>query len=181
MKKINKYILALIITASLAIVFLGFSIGAAFYTVNRAKTSIDEIGKITVDSDLTLNSAKDRLDKAIENYEKLDRNIKLDEKIDNIETLNEKKKEFVNTSIKLAISVDNQKVKLSLDDNAVSKYVKDIDEYQKAYITIDEFKSLEDYDNYLYLYEKYKDLINSTGSSDNTSKASEKEEEIEIC
>ena len=181
MKKLNKYVLALIITASLAIVFLGFSIGAAFYTVNRAKTSIDEIGKITVDSDLTLNSAKERLDKAISNYDKLDRNIHLDEKIDNIETLNEKKKEFVNTSIKLAISVDNQKVKLELDDNKVGQYVKDIDDYQKAYITLDEFKGLEDYSNYLILFEKYKDVISSGASTDNSSSKEDKAEEVEIC
>lgn len=181
MKKLNKYVLALIITASLAIIFLGFSIGSAFYTVNRAKNSIDDIGKITVDSDLTLNSAKSRLDKAISNYEKLDRNIHLEEKVDNIDTLNEKKKEFVNISIKLAISVDNQKVKLEFDDNKIGQYVKDIDDYQKAYITLDEFKALDEYDNYLIIYEKYKDVINSGNSNDNNSSKEEKAEEVEIC
>lgn len=182
MKKLNKYVLALIITFSFALLFLGLSIGSAIYTVERSKKSIDNIGKIVVDDDLTLTTSKAKLDKAITNYEKLDRNINLDKQIKNIDKLNDSKKEFVNVSIVLAISVDNQKVKLELSDSDVAKYVSDIAEYQKAYITEDEFKELDKYDDYLIIYEKYKDLIgNSASSSDNSQSGSGGEEEIEIC
>lgn len=181
MKKLNKYILALIIVGSLTLIFLGFSIGSAFYTVNRAETSIDEIGKIVVDEDLTLNQAKSRIDKAIENYNKLDKNIKLNEKVDNIDLLNEKKKEFVNTSIILAKYVDNQKVRLNLDDNDIAKYVLNIDEYKKQYISSDEFENLADYETYLILYEKYKDKFVSNASNESGAGSSQQEEEIEIC
>lgn len=182
MKKINKYVLALIITFSFAVLFLGLSIGSAIYTVERSKKSIDNIGKIVVDDDLTLTTSKSKLDKAITNYEKLDRNISLDKQIKNIDKLNESKKEFVNVSIILAISVDNQKVKLELSDSDVAKYVSDISEYQKEYITEDEFKELDKYNDYLIIYEKYKDLIGSSSSSDSgSSSSSGGEEEIEIC
>lgn len=181
MKKLNKYVLALIVTFSFVLLFLGLSIGSAFYTVNRTKKSIDNIGKIVVDEDLTLTTSKGKIDKAITNYEKLDRNIGLDKKINNIEKLNESKKEFVNVSIILAISVDNQKVKLELSDTDVAKYVSDISDYQQAYITKEEFEGLANYADYLIIYEKYKDLIGTSDSNDSGSSSGGGEEEIEIC
>ena len=181
MKKLNKYILALIIVGSFAILFLAFSIGSAFYTVNRSINSIDEIGNITVDEDLTLTSAKNRLDLAITNYDKLDRDLKLEEKVDNIELLYKAKKDFVNASILLALAIDNQKVKLGLSDNDVAKYVANIEEYQKEYITKEEFEQLADYSKYVVLSEKYADYLAGQTSDSGNQQQSSNEEEIEIC
>ena len=58
MRKINKYVLALIISFSFILVFLGLSIARAFYTIDRTEKSINNIGKIIVDNDLTLTTSK---------------------------------------------------------------------------------------------------------------------------
>ncbi len=181
MKKINKYVLALIISFSFILVFLGLSIARAFYTIDRTEKSINNIGKIIVDNDLTLTTSKNKLDKAINYYQKLDRNLKLETKIKNIESLNESKKEFVDVSIVLAISVDNQKAKLNLSDSDVAKYVSDINEYQKAYISASDFEELNNYDKYLIIYEKYKDLLDNNQSDGGSSGSEAPAEEPEIC
>lgn len=179
--KIPKILKVTIVVSILAVVFLGLSIGSAFYSVNRSKSSIDAIGNITVDSDLTLKSAKERLDKAITDYEKLDRNLKLDKKIDNIDVLYEKEREFVNVAILLANSVDQQKVKLNLTNQDVAKYILDIDQYKNSYITDDEFQSLASYETYETLKEQYKDFLAEEANNSEQQSGQTDEEEIELC
>ena len=178
--KLSKTIKSIIVVASISLITLGLSIGSAFYTVNRSKNSIDEIGDITIDEDYTLLKVKQRIDKAIDDYNKLDRNLSLETKIDNINVLEEKKIELVSASILLANSIDQQKVKLNLSNEDVAKYVKDIEEYKETYITDDIFVKLENYSKYLVLKDKYKDYFDTSSSkAENTSNSTS--EEIEIC
>lgn len=179
--KLSNTVKLLITVGALSIGFLGLSIGSAFYTVDRSEKSIDKIGQITADGDLSLTSSQKRLDKAIDNYEKLDRNIHLDKKVSNVETLTEKKKEFVNVSIKLAEAADLQKVKLGLSNEEVGKYIVSVDEYKKEYITDADFNELSNYSLYETLKEKYKDYLTDNQQTGNTGNSGSSDEEIELC
>ena len=112
--KLSKTIKSIIVVASISLITLGLSIGSAFYTVNRSKNSIDEIGDITIDEDYTLLKVKQRIDKAIDDYNKLDRNLSLETKIDNINVLEEKKIELVRDDI--FVKLENYSKYLVLKD-----------------------------------------------------------------
>ena len=70
---------------------------------------------------------------------------------------------------------------MNLSDSDVAKYVSDINEYQKAYISASDFEELNNYDKYLIIYEKYKDLLDNNQSDVGSSGSEAPAEEPEIC
>ena len=70
---------------------------------------------------------------------------------------------------------------MNLSDSDVAKYVSDINEYQKAYISASDFEELNNYDKYLIIYEKYKDLLDNNQSDGGSSGSEAPAEEPEIC
>ena len=94
-KKLSNRSIFMIVLSSFALVFLGLSIITSIININNTKKAIDKIGEVTYSIEV-----EEKIDNAIEKYEKLDRNIGLNKKVSNVDTLEDAKFNYVRLAIK---------------------------------------------------------------------------------
>ena len=179
MKKLSNTAKLVIVLVVLAIVFLGLSIGSAFYSVDRTIKAIDSIDSVTYSEE-----SENKIDTAIKYYEKLDRNLKLDTKITNYYKLEQAKKDFVRITIKNAVVSDQRKIAENLSDNDIVAFILEVDEKAEKYLDAGELEQIENYEDLLNLKSKYSKLLESSSSEDSTGSEAGSEEgsdEVELC
>lgn len=179
MNKLSNTVKIVIILTTFAIVFLGLSIGSAFYSVDRTIKAINSIDKVVYNLE-----TENKIDTAIEYYEKLDRNLKLEKRINNYQTLELAKKEFVRLTIKNAIVSDQRKVADNLTDEDIVLYILEVDKKAEKYLNSGELEEIENYGDLLLLKDKYSSLLDNTSSNnsnDSDSNNKDNSTEIEIC
>ena len=174
-KKLSNRSILLIVLSSFAIVFLGLSIITSVVNVNNTKKSIDKIGEVSLSIEV-----EERIDYAIEKYEKLDRNIGLNKRVSNVKELEDAKFNYVRLAIKKAIVLDNRKVADEIPNEEITLAVNEATSKLEKYYKENEFETITGYSEFKFLQEKY-GTKNEESNNGNSNGNQNSEEEIEIC
>ena len=174
-KKLSNRSILLIVLSSFAIVFLGLSIITSVVNVNNTKKSIDKIGEVSLSIEV-----EERIDYAIEKYEKLDRNIGLNKRVSNVKELEDAKFNYVRLAIKKAIVLDNRKVADEIPNEEITLAVNEATSKLEKYYKENEFETITGYSEFKFLQEKY-GTKNEETNNGNSNGNQNSEEEIEIC
>ena len=173
-KKLSNRSILIIVLSSFAVIFLGLSIITSIVNVNNAKKAIDKIGEVKYSIE-----TEERIDNAIEKYEKLDRNIGLNKKVSNVDTLEDAKFNYVRLAIKKAIVLDNRKVADGITNEEIALAVNEAVTKLEKYYEEDEYETITGYLEFKFLEEKYGTKNDTNNTQNNTPNSGE--EEIEIC
>ncbi len=174
-KKLSNRSILIIVLSSFALLFLGLSIITSIININNTKKAIDKIGEVTYSIEV-----EEKIDNAIEKYEKLDRNIGLNKKVSNVDALEDAKFNYVRLAIKKAIVLDNRKVADGITNEEITLAVNEATSKLEKYFKEDEYETITGYSDFKFLQEKYgtkKEESNNTDSNSNQNN----NEEIEIC
>lgn len=173
-KKLSNRSILIIVLSSFAIIFLGLSIITSIVNINNTKKAIDKIGEVTYSIEV-----EEKIDNAIEKYEKLDRNIGLNKKVSNVDTLEDAKFNYVRLAIKKAIVLDNRKVADEITNEEITLAVNEAITKLEKYYKENEYETITGYSEFKYLIEKYGTNNETNNTQNNTPNSGE--EEIEIC
>ena len=174
-KRLSNTAIIIIILSSLALVFLSLSIIASALNVSRCKKSINEIGTVTYTKEV-----EEKIDTALNYYEKLDRNIGLEKRIKNIDVLEDAKYNYVRLALKKAVVLNKRKVADGVTEEEIALQVNEAKTVLEKYYEESEFETITGYGDFALLVEKYGIKENNTDNSTNTNNNSEAEEP-EIC
>ena len=173
-KKLSNRSILIIVLSSFALVFLGLSIITSIININNTKKAIDKIGEVTYSIEV-----EEKIDNAIEKYEKLDRNIGLNKKVSNVDTLEDAKFNYVRLAIKKAIVLDNRKVADGITNEEITLAVNEATTKLEKYYKEDEYETITGYNDFKFLQEKYGTKEESNNQNSNSNQNNN--EEIEIC
>ena len=146
----KKSTIALIVAA---VVCLGLSAFSAKASVTRTNEAIEEIGEVTYSED-----CKAKIDRAVEYYNALDKNLDLQEKVNK----EDMKIEYARLAIKAASVADARKVPEGYTSDDIKKFVTEAREVVDSYLSADQTSMVPNYADLTELEKEY----TSTGGSD---------------
>ena len=173
-KKLPKILIVTFVVSAFLITFLALSIASSIGLVRRCENAINNIGEVSVD-----DAFEERLDKAIEYYSSLDKNIRLDKNVKNVSVLEDTKVEYVRLAIKKANVAYRTRIKNGTSDEELSEIVTFAKEKLEKYFDEEEYESIDGYQEFELLIDKY---AQSEETNTNNGGASQGPvEEPEIC
>lgn len=151
----KKSTIALIIAA---VVCLGLSAFSAKASVTRTNEAIEEIGEVTYSED-----CKAKIDRAVEYYNALDKNLDLQEKVnkEDMKNFDAAKIEYARLAIKAASVADARKVPEGYTSDDIKKFVTEAREVVDSYLSADQTSMVPNYADLTELEKEY----TSTGGS----------------
>ena len=135
----KKSTIALIIAA---VVCLGLSAFSAKASVTRTNEAIEEIGEVTYSED-----CKAKIDRAVEYYNALDKNLDLQEKVnkEDMKNFDAAKIEYARLAIKAASVADARKVPEGYTSDDIKKFVTEAREVVDSYLSADQTSMVPNY------------------------------------
>ena len=158
----KKSTIALIVAA---VVCLGLSAFSAKASVTRTNEAIEEIGEVTYSED-----CKAKIDRAVEYYNALDKNLDLQEKVnkEDMKNFDAAKIEYARLAIKAASVADARKVPEGYTSDDIKKFVTEAREVVDSYLSM--------VPNYADLTELEKEYTSTGGSG-----GSDEEVSVPMC
>ena len=172
-KKFPRILIVTIIISSFAIIFLTISIITSILSIKRTEKAISNIGKVSY-----VEEIEEKIDKAIEYYDKLDTNIGLNKKVNNKKELDEAKYNYVRLGIKKAVVSYNRRYADEISDEDLKIFVNEAYSKLKKYFKEDEYEDIEGYDDFKPILDIYKE---EEKESNNDNTGGGEAEEPEIC
>ena len=151
----KKSTIALIVAA---VVCLGLSAFSAKASVTRTNEAIEEIGEVTYSED-----CKAKIDRAVEYYNALDKNLDLQENFDAA------KIEYARLAIKAASVADARKVPEGYTSDDIKKFVTEAREVVDSYLSADQTSMVPNYADLTELEKEYTSTGGSGGSDEEVS------------
>mgnify|MGYP000224440275 FL=1 len=135
----KKSTIALIVAA---VVCLGLSAFSAKASVTRTNEAIEEIGEVTYSED-----CKAKIDRAVEYYNALDKNLDLQEKVnkEDMKNFDAAKIEYARLAIKAASVADARKVPEGYTSDDIKKFVTEAREVVDSYLSADQTSMVPNY------------------------------------
>ena len=156
----KKSTIALIIAA---VVCLGLSAFSAKASVTRTNEAIEEIGEVTYSED-----CKAKIDRAVEYYNALDKNLDLQDKED-MKNFDAAKIEYARLAIKAASVADARKVPEGYTSDDIKKFVTEAREVVDSYLSADQTSMVPNYADLTELEKEYTSTGGSGGSDEEVS------------
>ena len=172
-QKFPRILIVTIIISSFAIIFLTISIITSILSIKRTEKAISNIGKVSY-----VEEIEEKIDKAIEYYDKLDTNIGLNKKVNNKKELDEAKYNYVRLGIKKAVVSYNRRYADEISDEDLKIFVNEAYSKLKKYFKEDEYEDIEGYDDFKPILDIYKE---EEKESNNDNTGGGEAEEPEIC
>lgn len=156
----KKSTIALIIAA---VVCLGLSAFSAKASVTRTNEAIEEIGEVTYSED-----CKAKIDRAVEYYNALDKNLDLQEKVnkEDMKNFDAAKIEYARLAIKAASVADARKVPEGYTSDDIKKFVTEAREVVDSYLSADQTSMVPNYADLTELEKEYTSTGGSGGSDE---------------
>ena len=153
----KKSTIALIVAA---VVCLGLSAFSAKASVTRTNEAIEEIGEVTYSED-----CKAKIDRAVEYYNALDKNLDLQEKVnkEDMKNFDAAKIEYARLAIKAASVADARKVPEGYTSDDIKKFVTEAREVVDSYLSADQTSMVP---NYADLTEWKKNILQQVDLAD---------------
>ena len=153
----KKSTIALIVAA---VVCLGLSAFSAKASVTRTNEAIEEIGEVTYSED-----CKAKIDRAVEYYNALDKNLDLQEKVnkEDMKNFDAAKIEYARLAIKAASVADARKVPEGYTSDDIKKFVTEAREVVDSYLSADQTSMVP---NYADLTELEKNILQQVDLAD---------------
>ena len=153
----KKSTIALIVAA---VVCLGLSAFSAKASVTRTNEAIEEIGEVTYSED-----CKAKIDRAVEYYNALDKNLDLQEKVnkEDMKNFDAAKIEYARLAIKAASVAEGY----TSDD--IKKFVTEAREVVDSYLSADQTSMVPNYADLTELEKEYTSTGGSGGSDEEVS------------
>lgn len=153
----KKSTIALIVAA---VVCLGLSAFSAKASVTRTNEAIEEIGEVTYSED-----CKAKIDRAVEYYNALDKNLDLQEKVnkEDMKNFDAAKIEYARLAIKAASVADARKVPEGYTSDDIKKFVTEAREVVDSYLSADQTSMVP---NYADLTELEKNILQQVDQAD---------------
>ena len=125
-----------------AVVCLGLSAFSAKASVTRTNEAIEEIGEVTYSED-----CKAKIDRAVEYYNALDKNLDLQEKVnkEDMKNFDAAKIEYARLAIKAASVADARKVPEGYTSDDIKKFVTEAREVVDSYLSADQTSMVPNY------------------------------------
>ena len=142
-------------------------------SIKRTEKAISSIGKVSY-----VEEIEEKIDKAIEYYDKLDTNIGLNKKVNNKKELDEAKYNYVRLGIKKAVVSYNRRYADEISDEDLKIFVNEAYSKLKKYFKEDEYEDIEGYDDFKPILDIYKE---EEKESNNDNTGGGEAEEPEIC
>ena len=157
----KKSTIALIIAA-----VLGLSAFSAKASVTRTNEAIEEIGEVTYSED-----CKAKIDRAVEYYNALDKNLDLQEKVnkEDMKNFDAAKIEYARLAIKAASVADARKVPEGYTSDDIKKFVTEAREVVDSYLSADQTSMVPNYADLTELEKEYTSTGGSGGSDEEVS------------
>ncbi|MBP5593097.1 MAG: hypothetical protein J6X75_02880 [Clostridia bacterium] len=183
-KRLSLSTKIIIITAILAIIFLGLSIGAAFASPIRAYQAVKEIGIVAYTAE-----SKERIDSASRYYNSIGKNglgesrhigaffVEQNRSLEIEEILLSAKKEYVRLAIRAVEVADQRKEVEHKTDEDIVKLIAKADEAVEEYFKGD-YDQIETYSVLLTFKDKYNVLANVPT---NQNSGNSEDVDIELC
>ena len=145
----KKSTIALIVAA---VVCLGLSVFSAKASVTRTNEAIEEIGEVTYSED-----CKAKIDRAVEYYNALDKNLDLQEKVneEDMKNFDAAKIEYARLAIKAASVADARKVPEGYTSDDIKKFVTEAREVVDSYLSADQTSMVPNYADLTELEKEY--------------------------
>lgn len=159
----KKSTVALIVAA---VVCLGLSALSAKASVTRTNEAIEEIGEVTYSED-----CKTKIDRAVEYYNTLDKNLDLQEKVnkEDMKNFDAAKIEYARLAIKAASVADARKVPEGYTSDDIKKFVTEAREVVDSYLSADQTSMVPNYADLTELEKEYTSTGGSGGSDEEVS------------
>lgn len=159
----KKSTIALIVAA---VVRLGLSAFSAKASVTRTNEAIEEIGEVTYSED-----CKAKIDRAVEYYNALDKNLDLQEKVnkEDMKNFDAAKIEYARLAIKAASVADARKVPEGYTSDDIKKFVTEAREVVDSYLSADQTSMVPNYADLTELEKEYTSTGGSGGSDEEVS------------
>ena len=159
----KKSTIALIVAAD---VCLGLSAFSAKASVTRTNEAIEEIGEVTYSED-----CKAKIDRAVEYYNALDKNLDLQEKVnkEDMKNFDAAKIEYARLAIKAASVADARKVPEGYTSDDIKKFVTEAREVVDSYLSADQTSMVPNYADLTELEKEYTSTGGSGGSDEEVS------------
>lgn len=159
----KKSTIALIVAA---VVCLGLSAFSAKDSVTRTNEAIEEIGEVTYSED-----CKAKIDRAVEYYNALDKNLDLQEKVneEDMKNFDAAKIEYARLAIKAASVADARKVPEGYTSDDIKKFVTEAREVVDSYLSADQTSMVPNYADLTELEKEYTSTGGSGGSDEEVS------------
>ena len=173
-KRIPSIGIAAIIVGCISIILLAISIITSVISVKRTEDAISNIGSVTYTVEI-----EEKIDKAVEYYNKLDKNIGLDDRVSNKKDLDAAIYNYVRLGIKKAIYSYNRRFADNIAEEDIKLYVNQAYDSLVKYFEESEYEGIEGYSDFVPLLEIYQEKKENTNTDSNTS--NNDAEEPEIC
>lgn len=159
----KKSTIALIVAAVVCLGLLAFSAKAS---VTRTNEAIEEIGEVTYSED-----CKAKIDRAVEYYNALDKNLDLQEKVnkEDMKNFDAAKIEYARLAIKAASVADARKVPEGYTSDDIKKFVTEAREVVDSYLSADQTSMVPNYADLTELEKEYTSTGGSGGSYEEVS------------
>ena len=159
----KKSTIALIVAA---VVCLRLSAFSAKASVTRTNEAIEEIGEVTYSED-----CKAKIDRAVEYYNALDKNLDLQEKVnkEDMKNFDAAKIEYARLAIKAASVADARKVPEGYTSDDIKKFVTEAREVVDSYLSADQTSMVPNYADLTELEKEYTSTGGSGGSDEEVS------------
>lgn len=159
----KKSTIALIVAAVVCLCLSAFSAKAS---VTRTNEAIEEIGEVTYSED-----CKAKIDRAVEYYNALDKNLDLQEKVnkEDMKNFDAAKIEYARLAIKAASVADARKVPEGYTSDDIKKFVTEAREVVDSYLSADQTSMVPNYADLTELEKEYTSTGGSGGSDEEVS------------
>lgn len=159
----KKLTIALIVAA---VVCLGLSAFSAKASVTRTNEAIEEIGEVAY-----TDECKSKIDRAVEYYNALDKNLDLQEKVnkEDMKNFDAAKIEYARLAIKAASVADARKVPEGYTSDDIKKFVTEAREVVDSYLSADQTSMVPNYADLTELEKEYTSTGGSGGSDEEVS------------
>ena len=159
----KKSTIALIVAA---VVCLGLSAFSAKASGIRTNEAIEEIGEVTYSED-----CKAKIDRAVEYYNALDKNLDLQGKVnkEDMKNFDAAKIEYARLAIKAASVADARKVPEGYTSDDIKKFVTEAREVVDSYLSADQTNMVPNYADLTELEKEYTSTGGSGGSDEEVS------------